>query len=297
MKARKLQIVGKRSYTITLPKSWVNENKLGPHDSIIIEQTANNELLIKAGKESTPRPTKVTVQLEDIKGIERFLRFCYMKNIDTITIFSKHFDPHSVREIKKAIKRIEGYGVTGESPTSMEISFLYHDIDVRIERIVRRTLYMLNVMLESLRIKDYETLDEIEDTVDGLYLLAKRVLLRCLNSSKVREDNQLTSHESILFLWLCFKKMENIADTLHDLRDTTLSTAEDQFIQRLLKIMEKAFYHPSSSSELLQEAKAIVKKNITAEKVCLLTIIHKEIIDIIHNIDYAHMNNILFLEK
>ena len=229
--------------------------------------------------------------------MERFLRFCYMKNIDTVTIYGKHFDPASVREVKQAIKHIDGYGVTGETPTSMEVSFLYHDIDVRVERIVRRILYMLHVMIESLRVKDYETLDEIEDTVDGLYLLAKRVLLRCLNSSKVREDNQLHSNESVLFLWICFKKMENIADTLHDLRHTTLNTSEDQFIQTLIKLLEKAFYRPSISSELLAEAKAVVKKNIGAEKMCLFTIIHKEVIDILHNVDHIHLNDVFFTDK
>ncbi len=297
MKARKLQIVGKRSYTITLPKSWVSDNKLGPHDSIIIERTPNNELLIKAGKDFLPKGTKVTAQKEDIKGMERFLRFCYMKNIDTVTIFSKHFDPASVREIKQAIKHIDGYGVTGENPTSMEISFLYHDIDVRLERIIRRMLYMLTVMMESLRVKDYETLDEIEDTVDGLYLLAKRVLLRCMNSSKVREDNQLHSNESVLFLWICFKKMENIADTLRDLRHVGITQTEDNFIQTLIKLLEKAFYRPSMSTELLAEAKAVPKKGITTERLCLITIIHKEAIDILHNVDHIHLNDVFFSDK
>ncbi len=297
MKARKLQIVGKRSYTITLPKAWVIDNKLGPHDSITIERTTNNELLVKAGKEFLPKGTKITAQREDIKGMERFLRFCYMKNIDTVTIYSKHFDPASVREVKQAIKHIDGYGVTGESPTSMEISFLYHDIDVRVERIIRRMLYMLHVMMESLRVKDHETLDEIEDTVDGLYLLAKRVLLRCMNSSKVREDNQLHSNESVLFLWICFKKIENIADTLHDLKNSALSPAEDQFISTLIKLLEKAFYRPSISAELLAEAKAVPKKNISGDKAYFFTIIHKEAIDILHNVDHIHLNDVFFTDK
>ncbi len=297
MKARKLQIVGKRSYTITLPKSWVSDNKLSAHDSIIIERTANNELLIKAGKDFLPKGTKVTAQKEDIKGMERFLRFCYMKNIDTVTIYAKHFDPANVREIKQAIKHIDGYGVTGETATSMEISFLYHDIDVRLERIIRRMLYMLTVMMESLRVKDYETLDEIEDTVDGLYLLAKRVLLRCMNSTKVREDNQLHSNESVLFLWICFKKMENIADTLRDLRHVGITQTEDTFIQALIKLLEKAFYRPSISTELLAEAKAVPKKGITPERMCLITIIHKEAIDILHNVDHIHLNDVFFSDK
>lgn len=300
MKSRKLQLVGKRSYSITLPKTWINENKLTSGDAVFIEQNANNELTVKTSKTNTQTDNNLSVELDKVKGVQGFLRFCYMKNIDTIIIHSKRFQVHTVRQIQQVVKYIEGYDVTSESATSIEISFLYHEIDVRIERLMRRMLYLLNVMVESLEVKDYETLEEIEDAVDRLYLLAKRVLLRCQADSKVRQDNEITGRENVLFLWIVFKKMENIADSFRKMQAIDLSKTDIESIKEMLELVEKGFYHKSSSQEYVEEAFVQKRKRIKMianPKDIVLETIYREVIDILQNIDYIYMNQFFFTDN
>jgi len=295
MNTRKIQLVGKRSYAITLPKSWIAENKLAPSDKLFIEKTANNELLIKSVKKISDKGSKVSIELSKIREIAGFLHFCYVKNIDTIVIHAKHFDIQSIRKIKQGVKHIEGYGITSETPTAVEVSFLYHDIDVRIERVMRRTLYLLKVMFESVKVKDYETLTEIEDSIDKLYLLAKRVLLRCQKNSQVRNDNDITGPEDVLFLWIIFKKMENIADSFERInKDDSITSTEAMYIDKMLKLIEKAIYRPSIAGELVLEIKEQVGKKTNRTR--LIVYIYKEAIDILQNVDYIQMNKTFFKE-
>ena len=81
MESRKIQIVGNRSYSVSLPKKWVGSNNLKDHDIVFIDITDNNDVLIRKTDIKNKLNKNISVNLENFSDISEFLVFCYPHQI------------------------------------------------------------------------------------------------------------------------------------------------------------------------------------------------------------------------
>jgi len=82
---------------------------------------------------------------------------------------------------------------------SIEISFLFNDINVNLNHIMHRMIYLLKFMTTSLINKDTQNIKDTEKSIDKLYHLSKRILFACMNSQKLRKENSIQSREDYSF--------------------------------------------------------------------------------------------------
>lgn len=238
MDSRKIQLVGNRSYSVSLPKEWVVNNKLKNKDSVFIEQTGNNELIIKKSDFIKIEKKEITIDLEEVRNINEFIVFCYVKNIDKIRILKKKHEYEKIITVRKILGYLEGYDITSEDEKSIEISFLFNDININLNNIMRRMIYLLKFMITSLMNKDIKSVEETETSTDKLYHLSKRILFACMNSQKLRRENNIKNQEDLFFLKDIVKKIESIGDNLNIMKDLKIMPKDFETINRMIEILE-----------------------------------------------------------
>ncbi|MFP4524535.1 MAG: hypothetical protein ACLFO2_04475 [Candidatus Woesearchaeota archaeon] len=218
MEIRKLQIVGNRSYSISLPKGWVLQNNLKPKDNIYISEEANNTLCITAS-EGTQENHNYTFKLDNISHVKEFVRFCYEKNIKNIRFFWDTHQPKKINAVKDILRYLDGYDLVQEGEGFLEIAFLFNEFNITLNKLLNRTIYLLTTQFESIMNGSEEDIRENEISIDKIYLLAKRIIFASIRNQKLRTENKITYDEEIFSYKNIFKKLENIADVLYEMRD------------------------------------------------------------------------------
>ncbi|MFT4303039.1 MAG: hypothetical protein ACMXYG_00605 [Candidatus Woesearchaeota archaeon] len=290
---RKLQIVGNRSFSISLPKWWVESKKLKAQDNVFIEPTNSNDLLIRTETIST-LDNSVSINIGEIKNLSGFILLCYVNNIDLVKIHSKKFDAETIRKLNHALRHLDGYEITSESESLIEISFLFNDINISLDRIMRRMIYLTKLLIDSLQKNDKNSINDVENTIDRLYHLAKRIIFKSQIDSNVRSQNGIINQKDLFFIWDSFKKIENIADTLVKLVDIGINQKDCNLLQSLLDFIEKAWQNSKNSDALIlkfSEIKILLKDS---EKKDLLDAIYDLSSDILENQSYINMNSLYF---
>jgi phosphate uptake regulator len=294
METRKIQIVGNRSFAISLPKEWVISNSLKAKETVFIDRTSNNDLIIKAYNSVVKNQSELTIPINSVPDISGFLRLCYIKNIDRIVFTSIKFEISTIRKLKQVIKGFEGYDITSESQTKCEISFLFHEINVTVEKLLQRMIYILKVMLESIEKKDYEALEELEESEDRLFFLAQRILFRCQIDTSLRQDNNIDGLDNLLFMLNLFKKIENIGDRIQRLKDLECSKKDISLIKSYFDYIENAWKKKNESFVLIQKVKEQKIDIHDIEKNLIIKNLRRHVLDILDNISYIHMNKVFF---
>ena len=225
IESRKIQQVGKRSYAISLPKHWIKENNLKAQDNLFLQITKNRDITIHS-KQTTTQIDSLIVNIENIPNISEFIVFCYEKSISNIKIISKKFDYDTVSKIKETLEYLDGYEITREDHTHIEISFLFKDVDINIKKIILRITYLLILMIESLEKKDYKVLTQTELSIDKLYHLAKKILFDCLRNQNIRTQNEIEHFEDIFYMKDIIKRLENIGDLLYQFKNINKKNIE-----------------------------------------------------------------------
>lgn len=282
METRKIQLVGNRSYSVSLPKQWVISNKLKEQDNVFVELTDKNEVLIKSDNDPLKERSEITADLAKIDNISEFLVFCYVKNIDNVTLFSRKFEYDKVAAVKKVLQYLEGYDITSEDEKRIEISFLFHDVNINLRQILRRTMYLLSLMMAALRNKDMKTLEDTETSIDRLYHLSKRIIFRCLRNSELRKENSIRNEDDLFFASIIAKKLENVGDILYSLQYKDHTDNDLEIISEFLDILSKVTRNVSVNT-LIDETEALRDKRIRKRSRELLVEFYNLCRDVLEN--------------
>ena len=238
MDARKIQLVGNRSFALSLPKDWVTNNKLKNKDSLFIEQTENNELIIRKSDFTSSEKKEIIINIDEINNINEFIVFCYVRNVNKIKILTKKSDYEKIIAIRKILGYLEGYDITHEDEKAIEISFLFNDININLNHIMHRMVYLLKFMTTSLINQDTKNIEDTEKSIDKLYHLSKRILFACMNSQKLRTENNIKNREELFFLKDIVKKIESIGDTIYSMREMKITQKDHDSINEIINILE-----------------------------------------------------------
>lgn len=284
MESRKIQLVGNRSYSVSLPKKWVLLNKLKEQDTIFIEPNDNNELVISSINAS-PKINKkeVTVTVNEIENISEFLMFCYIKNINNLKLLFKKQDYKKVKSIKHILKYLEGYDIVSEDEKKIEISFLFNDININLQKILIRMTYLLRLLLNSLKDKDSSTLEETENSIDRIYHLSKRIIFSSSYNQEIRNENNIKHYEDLFFYKDIFKKLENIGDLLIKLKEYNLSDNDEKTISHLIDLLYDLLIKKQSTNKIKLSLNLITYQSSDIDISNNIQRIHELCIDIMEN--------------
>ena len=252
MESRKIQLVGYRSYAISLPKEWIIHNKLKEKDNVYIDTTKNNELVIRPSSREHVKKETLTIDIDSIDNISEFIVFGYSKGVQ-LRLISKKLSFNQIKSVREILKNLDGYEITTENDKLIEISFLFQNIDINLDKIIFRIVYLLKLMITSLENKDFSTLEETETSIDKLYHLGTKILFESLGNQKVRLENNILHQEDILYIKDIIKKLENIGDSIFMFKSIKLSNHDKNKLKEAVDYCDKILIKKETNQVFIQK--------------------------------------------
>ena len=148
MESRKLISFGSSSYVVSLPKNWVDSNKLGKGDSIYIEEKPN-ELLItidSAEKEKEIREKQIDASGKSVKRIESEIVAAYLNTYDILEI--RGIKDSDIPKIKEIIQNLAGLEILEQTANKIVARDLINVNEVSIKTLIRRVDIIVRSMID-----------------------------------------------------------------------------------------------------------------------------------------------------
>ena len=182
---RSLQLTGARTYLVSLPREWIEQNGLEAKDEIGIRME-NEIYLLLYPRNPRKFPRKTTTIFED-NTVDLELLARYVTGFDTMLVYpmdSKRIkDPDKIRE---EIRHQIGLEIIRESPSQLEIQFIASsalDLQTLVRKIYALSFSMLDDSINAIFNSDQEVKERIINRyseVDRVYYFIVRLLQQAL---------------------------------------------------------------------------------------------------------------------
>ena len=172
MEIRKLQKIKGGSFTLSVPKQWVEKRKLKSGEQIAVHEEEDGSLRIFPVTAPFEKPFEVTLSLEDYPNL-RALEYCvdtfYIQGSNRINIVSKKIiSAEQKRRLKQFRTELPGVEVAEEEANTLSFQVLIDPTTFSLESLIEKT------SIFSLKLQE----DAVKSLVDSNLPLAKEVLER-----------------------------------------------------------------------------------------------------------------------
>lgn len=219
---RKIQLTGRSTYTISLPREWINKLAIDQGDELSILEQADGSLLISKGSLNTSREKEVTIDIDkllDINLLEKIIISKYLAGYSKINISSRNEIQSKIRKaISTTVGNLIGSEIISEGIREIEIRDLAIHGEFPIDKALRRahliSRNMQKLAIESIINSDVESAHDIferENSVDRLYFLIRREITTALENPSFLKELDLKPNE-VLYVYPVAKSLEKIAD-------------------------------------------------------------------------------------
>jgi len=269
---RKIQLTGRSSYIVSVPKKWVTKLGLKPGDPIAIKMLEDSSLLLtpkrfleKAGR----KEAQIIVSPEDnIQSIIRRIISLYVISYNIIRVKSKEgrLTPLQRASIKDAVRRkLIGAEVVTESPDEMVLQILLGYPELSVQNAIMRMFTIASLMhkdaITALKNLDKEMARSIiatDDEVDRFDLYIVRLLKAAIQDSRLIKEVGLKNLRECLGYRLATRSLERVAD--HSVKIAENIIAMDKPIDDAL--YQKILEYNSMASKLLEDSiNALLSEN------------------------------------
>jgi phosphate uptake regulator len=222
---RRIQISGGSTYTISLPKKWIDELGIKNGDNMTIIKNANRSMTLFPGldSEKTTKKAIFTISQKDSEeSIRRKIVALYLTGYKTIQVTSKGVKilPEHSRLIKDLVRKsMIGTEIVESDSESITIQILTRlpelTFDVALKRMYLMTANMHREAMEALKKFDTEYGEEVvrmDDEVDRFSLYMMRTLIMAIQSSSMLYDVGLERPSDCLNYRTVISRIERIAD-------------------------------------------------------------------------------------
>lgn len=232
MEYRKLMAFGNSSFIMSLPKAWVEKNRLKKGDVLMLEQKPN-ELIISSKDESErKRVNEITVNPEG-KTDEEFkteIVSVYVNNFDLITVVNVK-DPDTVKELFRSLVGME---IVEETSTKIVAKDLLDIQEVSLEHVIRRVDIIIRSMLIDAVDLDVKNVDSIlgrDKEVNRLSLLGFRTARAATENPRLLKLFN-TTYWNVLLSKQVITYLERYADQIKRI----LRTVKNDKIDKKLRV-------------------------------------------------------------
>jgi phosphate uptake regulator len=271
---RRLQKIGS-SILVSLPKEWVEANRLDKSAEVELE-TSDNTVSITAGK--TERPSKevvISYPLPQDENIVANITGAYLIGYDIIRIKAKTTIPAEDREkIRNSMRRLVGMEIVEEDSSNVNVQFLLDAATLNPQKILKRissiALGMFNDISSSLISDDrsnLQTLSHRDDEVDRQYFLLVRLIRSTISDKRLATAFHLENID-VLDYRIAANILETTSDTLveiaNSLSNTTLSKNDLKKIYELTKDIESI--HQKSIDAFIEQNRSLAIDAIASHR-------------------------------
>lgn len=223
---RKIQLTGKSTYIVSLPKKWVTSMNLKAGSQIAVSKQSDTSLLLTpkelAKQTKLGEASIVIFQKDEPNTIARKIVALYLVGYNSIRIKTKDERITSLQRnlIKDLTRRkLVGTEIISDSPNEMKLQILLSYPELSVENALRRTCLIAFSMHEDV-MRALKELDKklaqdvvaLDDEVDRFSLYIIRQLKSAVQSESILRDIGLSNQRDCLGYRVIVKAVERIAD-------------------------------------------------------------------------------------
>ena len=204
---RKVQLTGGSTYTLSLPKPWVDEMDLSPRDGIRVDWRPSGALRLTPLEMLQRQEKIVTVHAEKLPNdsLHDHLMGAYLSGVDHIRIFySEKQERLFQKQIRRFLRNTRGFETMNESEGRIDLICLISAAEMPLIASINRMYSQLtSVVRDIISVAsgdDAEILadiDERESEVDALLHLVERQVSIALDSHLVASSLKLTRNQAV----------------------------------------------------------------------------------------------------
>lgn len=266
MEYRKLISFGKSSFVVTLPKSWIQQNKLKKGNLVYFEDNGSNLLLSKRESDQVPeeREKIISIDGKDLALIEREVNGAYILNCRKIVLKGNEVK-NKIKELQSVIHNLIALEIMEQnSDTIVAKDFLNMD-KVFVHELIRKMDVVTRTMFsESSNIFNedtYESVNERDRDVNRLYFLLYRAVqynmenpLKAMRNLKLTTLDLLANYSTGFYIECIADEIRRAARYARKIKPSATSKKElEQLFHRLQEYYNntmKAVYHKDTALSL-----------------------------------------------
>ncbi len=219
MDTRKVQMTGKSTFIVTIPKKWAVDSGLAAGSMVSISYRSDGAIVVTPpGYKAAPRVKKLE-HGKQIDELRRDIIGAYViGGYQFIEIRGGSIPQNMKKEIREICQNLIGIEVVEESDAKIVIQDLLDTDEFTIEKGLKRmsslVYLMLDDMINVLKEKDGTILNEIisrDDDVDRMYLLVSKQYIDRLDPNRITKKDKLNLIESFYYR-LAAQNIERIGD-------------------------------------------------------------------------------------
>lgn len=309
MEYRKLISFGKSSYVVSLPKSWVRQNKLNKGDLIYFDEKEKDLILsIHTGdKDKKEKEITINVDGKGIRRIQREIISAYIKDYKTITLLGEELKDKA-KEIQATIQNLMALEVMEQTSRKIVARDFLDMNNISLFNLVRKIDVIIRAMIEDCEKMfgedNYENISHRDNDVNRLSFLVFRIIDFGLNNSSFMYKKHDLTSQNLLHLWWFVFNLETVGDEVKRIarymKQVKLDKKQqEKFLVLLAEAKEgylkmmKAFHNHDedlahavleSKEEIIHECENFYLTNRKVENVGLLVEKLKSMITTMHNL-------------
>jgi len=245
MEARKIIRFGNSSHVVSIPKSWIQENKLKKGDLVYLEKNSNGELILWPREKEEERNKKVVIEVngKENRDIGREVIAAYIHGHDNITIKTSNVK-QDLLDLKKNLKNLMGVEVLEKNSHEIVIANILDIKSISLADTLRRMDNNARSMLEDLEIclknkkitqKQFSEIYETDYDINKFYFLFWRITISSLKEPHLLSKLKVDSVQ-LMNLWWLAMNLEKMSDELKRIARIFLETKLENDGDKLLKV-------------------------------------------------------------
>lgn len=223
---RKIQLTGRSTFIVSLPKRWVVDMNLKAGDPLVVTRRSDSSLLLipklpRTGERSSVVGLIISPEDEPLKVIRKVVSL-YLVGYNTISLTARGERlTDSQRDVIKSEirKKLVGTEILADSPILITIQVLLGYPELSVESALRRMCTISSTMhkdaIEALRTLDHQLATDVinsDDEVDRFTLYVIRQLKSAVQNETILKEIGLENQRDCLGYRIIARSVESTAD-------------------------------------------------------------------------------------
>jgi phosphate uptake regulator len=240
MELRKMQLVGRASFSVTLPPDWVKQNKLNPSDQISIIREDDGSLRLIPQTMPSEKELKIKIDADRCKHAGLLMRLIiggYNRGCDSIEIVSEHtISENHWKEIHEATDSLIGMGIVESTSNRVVLQSMVDASKFPLKPLLKRFLEVITSMyediLQALKNNDSSLVADVinrENEVNKIYWLMARQIVAAAYDTNVFKKIGLKGTPDLTLHVVIFPRMQVVADYAVDIANNLQALGKNGF--------------------------------------------------------------------
>lgn len=306
---RKIQLTGKSTYIVSLPKKWATSLNLKSGSQLVVSRQGDASLLLTPKElfksQRLTEATIVTSWKDDPNTIARKIIALYLIGYNFIKIITKDERTTSLQRnfIKDLVrKKLVGTEIISDFPNEMKLQILLSYPELSVENALRRMCFIALSMhedamqaLKGSNKKLAEDVIALDDEVDRFSLYVIRQLKAAVQNERVLKDIGLSNPRDCLGYRIISKSVERIADHAVKIAENGISLngkIDDYTFQKISEMSSFARSAFDDSIKSLYKKDYLLADNVVAKTKTIASIENEALSSIAKKAEAATASNI-----